>query len=147
MSRSEQPRDYVVEFLMAEYDVISQDFSRLRNEGLNRLNFLITLTSGIIGGLVLLSQTTSASDTSIRLISMGSLILLLIVGLDTFRFAVQRGISTDRDVRALGRIRRYFVEQDPSLDNHLTWQTHDEPTRWITRNISGIRRTVQFSEE
>ncbi|MBK7181263.1 MAG: hypothetical protein IPH82_29470 [Chloroflexi bacterium] len=53
-------------------------------------------------------------------------------------------IVTDESVRAMARIRRYFVEQDPTILPYLTWMTTDEPTRWVTNNSSKIRRTTQI---
>jgi hypothetical protein len=143
MAENKQLQDHVVELLMAEYDAMTQEFRRLRSEGLNRLNFFITLTSAVIGGLVLLNQAGPAPSRFIDFASIGSLTFLLLIGLDTFRFAISRDINTDLNLRAIGRIRRFFAHQSPSLEKHLTWQNHDEPTKWVTSNTSGIRRTTQ----
>ena len=132
-----------VEFLVAEYKEIYEEFRRLREEGLRRLNFFITITSSILGGLVLLSQISPASTTFLQLAAIGALLFLLLIGWNTFSFAISRDINTDLNLRATARIRRFFATQNPSIKKHLTWKDDDEPTAWVTRNSSNIRRTVQ----
>lgn len=135
-------QDYIADFLIAQYSEINQETRRLRSEGLNRLNFFIAITSAVIGGLVFLSQGSSTSSNSFLLIS-GALLFLLFIGLDAFRFAISRDINTDFNIRATGRIYRFFADRDPSIEKYQTWQDHDEPTKWVTKNTSGIRRAVQ----
>lgn len=132
-----------VEFLIAEYNQISEETRRLRNEGLNRLNFFITVTSSILGGLVLLTQINATSSFILQWISLAALIFLTLIGWNTFRFTISRDINTDLNLRAMGRIRRFFIDHDPPLDAYLTWPATDEPTGWVTRNTSNLRGTTQ----
>jgi hypothetical protein len=133
-----------IEFLIAEYNQISEETRRLRNEGLSRLNFFITITSSILAGLVVLSQSNTATDTTVQWVSLGALFFLILVGWNAFKFTISRDISTDFNVRATGRIHRFFMERDPSLRQYLTWQDHDEPTAWIVGNTSNLRSTAQW---
>lgn len=144
MSGNEGNERSATEFLIAEYNEISQDTRRLRQEGIVRLNFFITITSSILAVLVFLSQSKLTTDAFFRVAAIGVLCLLLLVGLDTFSFTIGRDISTDLNVRATGRIRRFFSQQNPEIQNYLTWRCHDEPTTWITNNTSGVRRIVQY---
>jgi Flp pilus assembly protein TadB len=44
----------------------------------------------------------------------------------------------------MNRIRRYFVEQDPSIAKFLLFPYHDEPTNYLSGKTSaGVRRTAQ----
>lgn len=143
MKNNDRYKDFTDEFLINQYNVISEETKRLRIEGLNRLNFFITITSAVIGGLLILSQVGSLSVALLKLIFIGALVFLLLIGWDTFKFSISRDKSTDFNVRATGRISRYFSEKNQTLEKYLLWQNHDEPTNWIVRNTSGIRRTTQ----
>lgn len=144
MNRPENPnRDDSVEFLLAEFNQITEETRRLREEGLNRLNFFITLTSSVLAGLVLFSQVNVMSAFNLQLVSIGALIFLILMGWSAFRFTISRDISTDLNIRATGRIRRFFIDRDPLIGSYVTWQQHDEPTRWVTKNTSNLRTTIQ----
>jgi hypothetical protein len=132
-----------VEFLIAEYEQIFEEFRRVREEGINRLNFFITITSSILGGLLLISQISPGSTTFLQFVALGVLLFLLLIGWEVFRFAISRDVNTDFNLRAMARIRRFFVAQNPSIKKHLSWGDDDEPTAWITSNSSNIRRIVQ----
>jgi hypothetical protein len=136
-------KKHAVNFLMAEYSELNQEFKRLRGEGLNRLNFFIAITSSVLGGLVLLSQSGKTSGIYLQIVALGALFFLVLIGWDTFRFTISRDVSTDENLRRIGRIRRFFADDYPPITKHLPWQIHDEPTSWVTRNSSGIRQTAQ----
>jgi len=137
--------DRGIDFLLAEYAQINDERKRQREDGLHRLNFFITLTSSVLGGLVVVSGFGSLSGFQLRLIALGTLVFLIGVGWGTFLFSIARDISADRDIRAVARIRKYFVDANPDLLPYLTWQAHDEPTSYITgRHISNIRNTIQL---
>jgi hypothetical protein len=70
-------------------------------------------------------------------------VFLALIGWNTFLFTISRDISTDFNIRATGRIRRFFMDYDPAIANYLTWHAHDEPTPWVTRNTSNLRGTTQ----
>jgi hypothetical protein len=138
-----ETKKQAVDFLMAEYSELNTEFKRLRGEGLNRLNFFIAITSSILGGLVLLSQSGRTNGVSLQIVSLGALFFLVLIGWDTFRFTISRDIATDDNLRRIGRIRRFFANEYPPITKHLPWQTHDEPTSWVKSNASGIRQTAQ----
>lgn len=142
-SVNNEVKDYVVEFLVTEYTELNQEFRRLRVEGLNRLNFFIAITSSVLAGLVILSQSGQASIRFLQFVAIGALIFLILIGWDTFRFTVSRDVSTDHVMRRMGRIRHFYVDQYPPIEKYLPWQTHDEPTKWVLTNNSGIRQTAQ----
>jgi hypothetical protein len=128
---------------LAEYNAISEEIRRTPSEALNRLNFFITRTSGVLGGIALLYQFGPTSIELLKLFSVGALILLILIGLDTFRYLIARDINSDSHVRATARIRRFFADQHPPVEQYLTWQLHDEPTKWVRKNSSGARSTTQ----
>ena len=100
MNRPENPhRDDSVEFLLAEFNQITEETRRLREDGLNRLNFFITLTSSVLAGLVLVSQINVMSAFNLQMVSIGALIFLILMGWSAFRFTISRDINTDLNIR------------------------------------------------
>jgi hypothetical protein len=138
-----EAKKFAIDFLIAEYSALNQEFNRLRGEGMNRLNFMIAITSSVLGGLVFFSQSRNTSVLFQQVVALGALFFLVLIGFDTFRFSISRDISTDKNLRRIGRIRRFFADDFPDIVNHLPWQIHDEPTSWVIKNESGIRQTAQ----
>jgi hypothetical protein len=130
-----------VKFLLQEFAQIDTERVRLRGEAVQRLNFFLTLTTAILGGIALFGK--SDSPIRIELVALAALLSLSVIGWQTFDFVVGRDINTDRLLRAGGRIRRYFADNDPAIQKYLMWQDHDEPSKYITHNDSAIRRTIE----
>jgi hypothetical protein len=133
-----------VTFLIAEYSELNTEFRRLRGEGLNRLNFYIAITSSVLGGLVLLRQSGNTPGVFLQIVSLVAVFFLVLIGWDTFKYAIARDINTDNNLRRISRIRRFFVNEYPPVERYLPWQSHDEPTSWVAKNTSGIRQTAQL---
>jgi hypothetical protein len=138
-----EAKNHAVNFLMAEYSELNQEFRRLRGEGLNRLNFFIAITSSILGGLVFLSQSSNTPGLFLKVTALGAMLFLILIGWETFRFTIGRDISADENLRRIGKIRRFFADNYPPVIKYLPWQIHDEPTNWVTRNTSAIRQVAQ----
>lgn len=134
-------KDESIEFLLKEFDHSDTERIRLRAEAIERLNYFLTLTSAILGGLVFFGQ--SAQFQNIIYVLIAALVFLSLIGWQTFRYIVIRDIHSDNILRSQGRIRRYFVDNDPEIKNYLTWQAHDEPSVYITKNDSAVRITSQ----
>jgi len=96
------------EFMLTIYNQITEETRRLRTEGLSRLNFFITITSSVLAGLIVLVQINTANPRNTQFFSVDALIFLILLGWNVFRFTVSRDISTDLNIRATGRINRYF---------------------------------------
>jgi len=116
-----------IEFLLSEYSEIFEEFRRVRTEGVQRLNFFVTLTSGVLGGLAILSQLTALNFFIFQILGIFLIAVLILFGWEVFRYLVSRDINSDFNMRAMGRIRRYFVEKDPEITNYLLWSSDDEP--------------------
>jgi len=134
----------VIDFLLAEYNKLHDELNRLRDEGMKRLNFFITMTTSVLGGLVILGGWKVISVTQFHLIAIVALLFLLIVGWGVFRFSIYRDIDIDFQLRSIARIRRYFITLDPNMHRFLSEEKiDDEPTRYITgENVSSFRTTT-----
>jgi hypothetical protein len=129
------------EFMLEEYKMLRERFHSLRNEGVSRLSFFIALTSAVIGGVLVLGNNIPLA--SFRLMLLAALILLASVGADVVQFMVTRDSVTDRVERGMNRVRRYYIQHDPSLKDFVIFPYHDEPTSYITKQgVLGIRRTA-----
>ncbi|MEM7330818.1 MAG: hypothetical protein AAF490_01910 [Chloroflexota bacterium] len=143
---NKKPDPLSAQFLIAEFQETNQEYRRRKEEGLSRLNFFIALTTTVWGGVIALNEFSSIDILTWQAISIGALIFLLAVGWEFHHYSIKRGISTDEIVRAMARIRRYFVDHDPSILPYLTWKTDDEPTILLLANRSKIRRTTAMIE-
>lgn len=129
------------EFMLEEYKMLRERFHSLRNEGVSRLSFFVALTSAVIGGVLILGSNLPL--VTFRLMLLAAIVLLASVGIDVVQFMITRDDVTDRVERGMSRVRRYFVEHDPSLKNFIIFPYCDEPTNYITKlSVLGIRRTA-----
>jgi hypothetical protein len=130
------------EFLMMEYQELIQEYGHVRDEGIKRLNFYLTITSSILGGLVLLSQI-SLTPMAFQIATIGASFFLLLIGLPIFRYTIYRDKNSDTLLREISRIRQYFVSQNPSIERYVSRPINDEPTGVVLRNTSNVRVTIQ----
>jgi hypothetical protein len=138
-------REKLPDFMIAEYSEVFQEHRRLRDEGIKRLNFFVTLSTAVLGGLVLLSEISSFMQSAFRWIVLLSIFLLLILGWDVYRYLVSREISSDFNMRTMGRIRRFFIGDDPRIADYFLWNTHDEPSIYVKkRSLSSLITTISF---
>jgi hypothetical protein len=144
----QQKPEEAAKFMIAEFNALNQDFQRLRTAGINRLNFLVTIATAIFGLVAISMQIGSVETLQLQLFIIGALLLLSIIGLETFRYFINRDIATDYNVRAMARIRHFFADNHPRIEKYLTWRytdsPTDSPTGFITANSSGLRNITQI---
>jgi hypothetical protein len=131
------------EYMLEEYKMLRERFHSLRDEAIIRMNFFLTLTSAIIGGILIIGN--NISPILVRPMLLAALVLLAGVGIDVVNFMVTRDEVTDRVERGMSRVRRYFTEREPLLKNFIVYPDHDEPTNYVVRQKAvGLRRTAQL---
>lgn len=135
-------KERAIDFLLVEYNLHYEEKKRNNEVGSTRLNFFITLTSSVLGGLVVIGGVGVFTVEQIQVIAILALLFLSVVGWGTLRSIVQRSISLDKAIRAMARIRAYFTHLDPSLKKYLTWPDVDEPTSHIGVYRSTVRTTA-----
>ncbi len=139
------PNDKLPDFLIAEYSEIFQEYRRLRDEGIKRLDFFVTLTTAVLGGLVVLSEISTSIQPTLPWIAVLSIFLLLILGWDIYRYLVTRETSSDFNMRAMGRIHRFFIGNDPLIADYFMWKTDDEPSIYVRKkSLSSLITTMSF---
>jgi len=140
MNEPNDRRERSVQFVLEEFGHLEAERLRLKGEAVQRLNFFLTLTSALLGGLVLLGQ--SSALVRLEYVTLITLLFLSIIGWYTLEYTIGRDINTDRVLRAGARVRRYFTDNDAAIRDYLMWPDHDGPTGYITHNDSAIRRTI-----
>ena len=131
--------------LLEEYRALHSDYIQQRSEGVTRMNFFITAMSVLLGGVLVFTSSNNVTMTSyFRLIWLVALIILITLGIGVYSFLIQRHINTDRDMRGMARIRKYFVKLDPGLENFFLNGTHDIPSRYLIARGSGMRRSTEI---
>jgi hypothetical protein len=141
----EQPKhdeDLSKDFLLAELGMMEEEIKRLRTEGLARLQFLFSITSALLAGLLALAGLTTLSEETVRQAAVAACLLLFAFSLATFEYLIGHDISSDRNARGTARIRRYFLDRSAALAQHVSWQVTDAPTQWVSADLSTNRRMV-----
>jgi hypothetical protein len=133
--------------LLEEYQFLYTQYLNRRAEAVTRINFFITAASVSLGGVLIFgSGNANISFFTFKSVLLAALIILFTIGIEIHTFTIHRDIASDRDARGLARIRRYFMELDPSLKSYFVSYVTDAPTGYLVRNTSGMRRVMQIIE-
>ncbi len=117
------------EFMLKEYEHHMKEFERSEEVGEHRVNFFITLVtavSGALGVLLFEGDDLNVAEEEINLILITVFLVLLIFGFLTLVRMVHRNLVSHKELRAMGRIRRYFVERDPDINKYLQYSPRDD---------------------
>jgi len=145
LEKDQPPDPNSVNFMLEEYRMLQGRYESLWSEGVTRLNFFVTLTSALLAGMALIGSGGQQNPTFFKLILLAILLLLSAIGLDLYQFILMRARVVDKAERGMRRIRRYFIEQDHSLKDYVTFAYHDEPTDYLfEKHGSNVRRTTQL---
>lgn len=124
------------EFMMTEYDRIKDSLKYTSEMGHNRMQFFVSVVSAVGAVLVVLFQTQGISHRLVQVL----LILdvgLIVLGMMLFTRLTRRVVTKVQYFRALAKIRRYFVDQNPKIDDYLFYSANDdEPSFKYDHNAS-----------
>lgn len=118
-----------IEFMLKEYDHHLKEFERSEEIGEHRVNFFITLVtavSGALGVFLFKCDKFDVREKTANLILISAFLALLIFGFLTLVRIVHRNLISHKELRAMGRIRRYFVEKDPEINKYLQYSPRDD---------------------
>lgn len=119
------------DFMLEEYKHHFADFERSEEIGEHRVNFFITLVTAVFGAFgvlvgKLIFENGDFDITKYYLIINAALLAMLLFGILTLARVIHRNLVSDRELRAMGRIRRYFVEKDPEIYPFLYYKPRDD---------------------
>lgn len=133
----------VVEFLLAEFETLRELRAKTIEWGEGRANLYLTIAAGAAGLLTLTNQFTS-DPLSLYLTSFAILIGLFLLGVLIFARLVTREILVTNYTRGINRIRRYFLELDPSIRKYLILPASDDTPKYysVRPKKAGLRTIV-----
>lgn len=112
-------------FLKAEFQLIEHMRESLVNLVNQRFNFLLALVSATLVAISFLGSELHFGSVFF-LVASGLLVSVLMLGLIVFARALEAEVMTIIYIRALNRIRNYFVTNDPSIRPYLTMPWYDD---------------------
>ena len=107
------PPDGAKDFLLDEYHSLYVLHDQAKAAGETRLNFYVTFT-GAVGTAAIAVQSFIVPEIRAWLLA-GTALIILLVGLVTFRKMLQRRVATVVYRRRLSRIRAWFVHHYPII--------------------------------
>lgn len=138
------------DFLVAEYETLKEFRKSQVDQAQNRFNLFLVLVSSAVGIIALVTDAQDTRATSAFFISVAlTSLALLYLGIVTFRRIIQNHIHTTTYTRGLNRIRRYFVERYPEIEQYLTFPTREDYPRFkamgsLTIAATGLTGMVIF---
>ena len=96
------------------------------------MNFFLTVRSAILAALLLGERRLFDPDKGVRVEVYLVSIALLLFGRLTLVRLIHRNCVTDDQIKALAKIRRYYVRRTPALAQYLTWSTEEPKPRATT---------------
>lgn len=115
-----------VDFLLAEYRSHRESFWRSEELGERRVNFLITLATAVLGALAIREKGVLVSGGKVDPLFFYGLGAVFLLGVVTLVRMIRRNLVSHKELRAMGRIRRYFVDRDPQILPHLSYEPYDD---------------------
>jgi hypothetical protein len=113
------------EFLRAEFNLLEHMRESLVNLVNQRFNFLLALVSATLIAISFLGNQLRFSPIFF-LIASGLLVSILMLGMIVFARALEAEVMTIVYIRALNRIRNYYVTHAPSIRDYLTMPWYDD---------------------
>jgi FtsH-binding integral membrane protein len=123
-----------IDFLLKEYETLRIFRQDLISQGDRRFNFFVAIVSGAAIFLSWLSGQQIVNNIAIGIIILG----ILLLGLTTFARILQRNSSIILYTRGMNRIRKYFIQHYPEMDDYLILDSHDDTPYF---------KSVSFSEQ
>jgi ADP-ribose pyrophosphatase YjhB (NUDIX family) len=121
MNDKESEKDYLddqqaaKDLVLEDYEYFAESFWKNEQTGETRINFFVGLVTVVLGALAaLIAKESSSFSEPVRLIALGSLTALLVLGLPTLARMLTRNENTDGYKKSMDTIRQIFKDQfDP----------------------------------
>jgi hypothetical protein len=133
-----------IDFMLAEYEHHLAEFRRSEELGESRMNLFLAIVAAVFtGGAFAFMKAISGKDETgidphvIYLIIFCALCVTLLFGYVTLVRLVHRNLVSTQELRASGRIRRYFWDKYPEIRNYLYYKPYDNrPVRKLGWKLS-----------
>lgn len=122
--------DKANDFLIVEFETIRDFVLDTKETGNKRINFLVGMGTAI-GGLLIFFFKDYHKLLFYKLIFTVTFGVLFIFALDVFLHMVNRRIVTIEYLRAMNRIRRYFLDRNGEIEKYLYFPTSDKEPPYV----------------
>jgi hypothetical protein len=134
-----------VQFLLEEYGQLHDLYLRQRVKRSERVSFYLGLVTAIGGAIVLAAESGVFDPLPLIYVSVTTLALLAVFGIQIHNNLVQNDINSNAYLRRKDLIRRYFVDRDEQLAAYLPYVAgKQQPSILLTARPSSIRITTQL---
>jgi len=123
--QSENALKLSAEFLLAEFTALQDRAIALTNSQSNRVNFLLILVAATLAGIGQIASNPLLQAYLTPVIQTAAL-GVLVLGLFTLRHNVDDAGATVNLFRRAGRIRLWFVEQNPRIAGYVPFEYADD---------------------
>jgi hypothetical protein len=120
---SPEPANGTKDFLLTEFDLLKEMRASGIAQSENQLKFFITIVSGTTAVLAVLAQL---GKKDLMDVSLPLVIPLFVVGVLVFIRLIEAHISITVYTRGLNRIRRYFLDNDRTIEKYLILPVSDD---------------------
>ncbi len=114
------------DFVLTEYQSHREAFWKSEELGERRVNFFISLTTAILAALAIREKGILAPGDRVDPIFFYGLGALVLFGFVTLMRIIRRNLVSHEQLRALGRIRKYFVDRDQQIKDYLFYEPCDD---------------------
>jgi len=113
-SEASSENEKSAEFMLKEYGPLYTLMAGESSQAEQRVNFFLTIASGAIGAVIVLSQISN-----INAATQGVLVVLLLFGLTTLNRLNVRVVHQRAYSRLLNEIQNYFAAGDPRIADYF----------------------------
>jgi len=145
-----EPSDLTVRFMLSELQRVSERWAHVDQMAENRINTYISITSGASGILLVLSQL-KVDVSNFLVVALVTLLAIWLLGLVTYVRILERDLTVVGYIRAINRLRRFFVDNAHNIAQYLTFPATDSQPKYTTlggrlglRTVAAIICSIAF---
>jgi len=124
--------EIVSNYMLTEFEGLHQRASIQEQSIANKVNFFLVAVTAVIGGVFIVGGSNAETFFFLPFVSITSLFMLL-VGVSTFVQILDLIANATFYYRRAGRIRRWFLDFDPSLVKYMPFVPSDEKPSFFPR--------------
>lgn len=134
-SRNESIRDIkqielASEYLLAEFEMLHQRASLQEQTAANKINFFLVAVTAVVGGVFILSDNQTLAPYFLPAAVL-TIAFMLLMGLSTLFQVLDLAANSTFYYRRTGRIRRWFLDCEPSLIKYMPFVVADDKPSFL----------------
>ena len=130
--------DALAQHMTAELQILNQSADHARDMLMNKVNFFLILVTAIGSGLILMSTVDNLQNL-VPMLSLVVIFILIVMGINTLRQGLDLSASAVTFYRRAGRIRRWYMEQTPTIKPYLPFESGADNLPRMSSNFINLR--------